>query len=145
MPRSFSAGRARKRKKGKDDMIALKSTAIAASLLFSSAALAAEAKITVLYAQPNSAEEFDKHYFEKHVPMLHAIKEVKRVEVSRPGSGPNGATPSYHLITEIYFDSPEALKAVTGSPEWAAVRADAATFIVPGSSTVLISVIEPKH
>ena len=61
MPRSFSAGRARKRKKGKDDMIALKSTAIAASLLFSSAALAAEAKITVLYAQPNSAEEFDKH------------------------------------------------------------------------------------
>jgi uncharacterized protein (TIGR02118 family) len=90
-------------------MIALKSTAIAASLLFSSAALAAEAKITVLYAQPNSAEEFDKHYFEKHEPMLHAIKEVKRVEISRPGSGPNGAAPSYHLVTEIYFDRTETL------------------------------------
>jgi uncharacterized protein (TIGR02118 family) len=126
-------------------MIALKSTAIAASLLFSSAALAAEAKLTVLYAQPNSIEDFDKHYFEKHVPMLHAIKEVKKVEVSRPGAGPNGAVPPYHLMTEIYFDSPEALKAVTESSDWVAVRADAASFIVPGSSTVVISVIEPKH
>jgi uncharacterized protein (TIGR02118 family) len=126
-------------------MIAFKSAAIAASLLVSSASLAAEAKITVLYAQPNSIEDFDKHYFGKHVPMLHAIKEVKKVEVSRPGAGANGAAPPHHLMTEIYFESPEALKAVTESSDWAAVRADAASFIVPGSSTVVISVIEPKH
>jgi uncharacterized protein (TIGR02118 family) len=126
-------------------MVSLKAVAaIAVSLLVSSAALAAEAKVTVLYAQPKSVEEFDKHYFEKHVPMLHAIKEVKKVEVSRPGAGANGAAPTYHLMTEIYFDSPEALKAVTESSDWAAVRADAASFIVPGSSTVVISVIEPK-
>jgi uncharacterized protein (TIGR02118 family) len=75
--------------------------------------VAAEAKITVLYAQPNSVEEFDKHYFEKHVPMLHAIKEINKVEVSRPAAGPNGPAPQYHLMTEVQFDSPEALKAVT--------------------------------
>ena len=128
-----------------DDVIALKLTAMAAGLVFSTAVFAADAKITVLYAQPKSTEEFDKHYFEKHVPMLNAIKEVKKVEVSKPAPGPNGAAPPYYQITEIYFDSPEALKATTESPAWAAVRADAATFIVPGSSTVLISVIEPKH
>jgi uncharacterized protein (TIGR02118 family) len=127
-----------------DDVIALKLTAMAAGLVFSTAVFAADAKITVLYAQPKNAEEFDKHYSEKHVPMLNAIKEIKKVEVSKPVAAPNGAAP-YYQITEIYFDSPEALKTTTESPAWAAVRADAATFIVPGSSTVLISVIEPKH
>jgi uncharacterized protein (TIGR02118 family) len=126
-------------------MIALKSAAIAAGILVSSAAFAAEVKITVLYAQPKSVEEFDKYYFEKHMPMVYAIKEIKKVEIARPGPGPNGAVPPYHLITELYFESPDALKTVTETPEWKAIVADVANFTVPGSSTILVSAVEPKH
>ena len=126
-------------------MIALRSAAIAAGIFVSSAAFAAEVKITVLYAQPKSVEEFDKYYFEKHMPMVYAIKEIKKVEIARPGPGSNGAAPPYHLITELYFESPDALKAATSTPEWKAIVADVANFAVPGSSTILISAVEPKH
>ena len=126
-------------------MIALKSAAIAAGILISSMAFAAEVKITVLYAQPKSVEEFDKYYFEKHMPMVYAVKEIKKVEIARPGPGPDGTAPPYHLITELYFESPDALKAVAATPEWKAIGADVANFAVPGTSTVLISAIEPKH
>jgi hypothetical protein len=78
-------------KKREDEMIALRSAAIAAGILASSTAFAAEAKITVLYAQPKSVEEFDKYYFEKHMPLVYAVKEVKKVEIARPAPGPNGA------------------------------------------------------
>jgi uncharacterized protein (TIGR02118 family) len=132
-------------KNGEDEMIALKSAVIAAGILISSTAFAAEVKITVLYAQPKSVEEFDKYYFEKHMPMVYAVKEIKKVEIARPGPGPDGTTPPYHLITELYFESPDALKAVAATPEWKAIGADVANFAVPGTSTVLISAIEPKH
>jgi uncharacterized protein (TIGR02118 family) len=131
--------------KWEDEMIALRSAVIAAGIFVSSAAFAAEVKITVLYAQPKSVEEFDKYYFEKHMPMVYAVKEVKKVEIARPGPGSDGAAPPYHLITELYFESPEALKAVTATPEWKAIVADVANFAVPGSSTILVSAVEPKH
>jgi uncharacterized protein (TIGR02118 family) len=116
-------------------MIGLRSVAIALGVLFSSNTLAAEAEITVLYAQPKSIDEFDKYYFEKHMPMVYAVKEVKKVEIARPTPGPDGAAPPYHLITEIWFESPDALKAVTATPEWKAIGADVANFTAPGGAT----------
>ena len=74
-------------------MIALKSAIIAAGVLISSTVFAAEVKVTVLYSQPKSAEEFDKYYYEKHMPMVYAVKEIKKVEIARPGPGPTGAAP----------------------------------------------------
>jgi len=126
-------------------MLALKSAVIAAGVFISSTVLAAEVKVTVLYSQPKSAEEFDKYYFGKHMPMVYAVKEIKKVEIARPGPGANGAAAPYHLITELYFESPDALKAVAETPQWKAIVADVANFTVPGSSTILISAIEPKH
>ncbi len=126
-------------------MIALKSAAIAVGILVSSAAFAAEVKITVLYAQPKSVEEFDKYYYGKHMPMVYAVKEIKKVEIARPGPGPTGAAPAYYLVTELWFESPEVLKAVAATPEWKAIGADVANFAPPGSATVLVSVVEPKR
>jgi uncharacterized protein (TIGR02118 family) len=132
-------------KKREAEMMALKSAVIAAGILVSSAAFAAEVKITVLYGQPKSAEEFDKYYFEKHMPMVYAVKEIKKVEIARPGPGPTGTASPYYLITELWFESPDALKAVAATPEWKAIGADVANFAAPGSATILVSVVEPKH
>ena len=59
-------------------MRAIMSPIIATALLVSSAAVSGEVKITVLYNQPKSAEEFDKYYYEKHMPMVYAVKDIKR-------------------------------------------------------------------
>jgi uncharacterized protein (TIGR02118 family) len=126
-------------------MIALKSAVIAAGVFISSTVLAAEVKVTVLYSQPKSAEEFDKYYYGKHMPMVYAVKEIKKVEIARPGPGPTGAAPPYYLVTELWFESPEVLKAVAATPEWKAIGDDVANFAPPGTATILVSVVEPKR
>ena len=126
-------------------MLALKSAVIAAGVFISSTVLAAEVKVTVLYSQPKSVEEFDKYYFGKHMPMVYAVKEIEKVEIARPGPGPTGAAPPYYLVTELWFESPEVLKAVAATPEWKAIAADVANFTAPGGATAFVSVVEPKH
>ena len=78
-------------------MRVLKSVVVAAFVLIPSVAFAGEMKITVLYHQPKSAGEFDKYYFGKHMPMVYAVKELKRVKVARPMPGPTGAPSPYHI------------------------------------------------
>jgi uncharacterized protein (TIGR02118 family) len=122
----------------------LKPAAVAAFLLLPSIALANEMKITVLYNQPKSTEEFDKYYFSKHMPMVYAVKEIKKVEVARPTASPTGAAAPYHIITELWFDSPEALEKVSMTAEWKAIVDDVPKFTEPNSVTILISEVEPK-
>jgi uncharacterized protein (TIGR02118 family) len=125
-------------------MRAFQQVVVAASLLLPSAAFAAEVKITVLYNQPKSVEEFDKYYFTKHMPMVYAVKEIKKVEVARPTPSPTGAPSPYHIVTELWFDSTDGLKTVAAAPEWKAIVDDVPKFTEPGSVTIVVSEIEPK-
>src|ERR1700740_2792956 len=123
----------------------LKAGMVAASLIVSSAALSDELKITVLYSQPQNSQEFDKYYYAKHMPMVYAVKEIKKVEVARPGPGPSGSAPPYYLVTELWFESPEVFKSVAATPEWKAIGDDVANFAPPGKVTILVSAVEPKR
>ena len=122
----------------------LRTAVIAISLIVSSAALSEEFKITVLYSQPKNAEEFDKYYFGKHMPMVYALKQLKKVEVARVQPAPDGSPSPYHIVTELWFESPETFKSVTATPEWKAIGADIANLGPPGTATILVSVVEPK-
>jgi len=113
-------------------------------LLACGPAFSAELKITALYSQPQSAEEFDKYYYSKHMPLIYAVKEVKKVEIARPRDRPNGDPPAYYLITEIWFESPEAFAAVAATSEWKAIGADVANFAPTGKATIVVSVVEAK-
>jgi uncharacterized protein (TIGR02118 family) len=123
----------------------LKAGMVATSLIVSSAALSDELKITVLYSQPQNSEEFDKYYYAKHMPMVYAVKEIKKVEIARPGPGPSGTPPPYYLITELWFESPEVFKSVAATPEWKAIADDVAHFAPPSKVTILVSGVEPKR
>ena len=123
-------------------MRAIMSPIVATALLVSSAAVAGQVKITVLYNQPKSAEEFDKYYYGKHMPMVYAVKDIKKVEVAR--TAPSAGSP-YYVVTELWFESPEALKAVAATPEWKAIVDDVANFAPPGTATIVVSEVEPKR
>jgi uncharacterized protein (TIGR02118 family) len=123
----------------------LRAGIIATSLILSSAALSEELKITVLYSQPKNAEEFDKYYYAKHMPKVYAVNQLKKVEIARPQPAPNGSPPPYYLVTELWFESPEVFKSVAATPEWKAIVDDVANFAPPGTSTVVVSVVEPKR
>jgi uncharacterized protein (TIGR02118 family) len=122
-----------------------KSVVVAASLLIPSMAFAGEVKITVLYKQPKSAEEFDKYYFAKHMPMVYAVKELKKVEVARPAPSPDGTPSPYHIVTELWFDSADALKAVAGTPQWKAIVDDVQNFAPADAAIVVVSEVQPKQ
>lgn len=72
-----------------------------------------------LYRTPEDPEEFERHYFGTHVPLIeqtpglleNRVQRVKRQFVGEPG---------YHLLAELVFESPEAMKQAFASREWAA-------------------------
>lgn len=84
-------------------------------------------KCIVLYKKPANVEEFNKRYFEQHLPIAAKIPGLKKMEVSRINGSPAGEA-EYHLMAELYFDSMDALKAGFASPEGKETAKDVMSF-----------------
>lgn len=98
-------------------------------------------KLTVLYGPPKDLEAFEKHYFEIHMPLIAAVKGIRRVEASKGLPQADGAAPAFYRMFEAWFDSAEHMAAVTSTPEWAKVRADSAK-LPSGAVTRLIAKLD---
>lgn len=76
-----------------------------------------------LYRTPDDPADFEKHYFGSHVPLVektpglveNRVHRVTRQFVGQPG---------YHLLAELVFESPEAMKEAFRSPEWGVAGED---------------------
>jgi uncharacterized protein (TIGR02118 family) len=97
-------------------------------------------KITVLYGAPKDPAEFEKYYSEKHMPLVYAFKELKRVEISMGLPGPDGKPPAFYRIAELWFDSSEHMQKVTSMPEFKKIVEDVPNF-ASGGATVMVSKI----
>jgi uncharacterized protein (TIGR02118 family) len=97
-------------------------------------------KLTVLYGEPKDPAQFEKYYAETHMPMVYAVKEIKRVEVAKGLPGPGGSLPPFYRIFEAWFDSADQFQQVTGTPQWKKIVDDVPNF-ASGGATVLISQI----
>ena len=78
-------------------------------------------KLTALYGHPKSPEDFEKYYLSTHMPMVAAVKGIRRMETAKGMPLPDGSAPSFYRIFEAWFDSPEQFASITGSPECNAV------------------------
>jgi uncharacterized protein (TIGR02118 family) len=78
------------------------------------------------HPRPGSEEEFERHYWDVHVPLAAAIPGTVSLTLTRTNQGLEGEPPSYYRVAETVFESREALAAATGTPQWEALRADAA-------------------
>lgn len=74
------------------------------------------AKLIALYKTPQDAAEFDKKYFEEHLPLANKMPGLQLVELSRISGAPRGDAP-YYLMAELYFENMDAVKAAMSSPE----------------------------
>ena len=84
-------------------------------------------KLVAFYKKPENIEEFDKRYFEGHLPLASKMPGLRRSEISKVLGGPMGDS-EYYLITELYFDDMEALKTALSSPEGKAAAKDVMSF-----------------
>ena len=86
------------------------------------------AQMIVIYKTPSDVAAFDRHYFEKHVPISKKIPGLRKYEVSNgPIATPAGG-PSYHLAVTLHFDDMAAIQNAFASPEGQAARADRMIF-----------------
>jgi uncharacterized protein (TIGR02118 family) len=90
------------------------------------------ARLVVMYKTPTDKAAFDKHYFDKHVPLAKIIPGLRKYEVSRgPIMTPAGPS-SLHLIATLHFDDMGALQSALGSPQGQAAAADVQGFATGG-------------
>ena len=89
-------------------------------------------QLTALYAHPEDAAAFDRHYTEVHAPLAKKIPGLERFTLSRPAPGPDGATPPYHLVAVLEFTDEAAFGAGMSGPEGQAAVADLQNFAGAG-------------
>jgi uncharacterized protein (TIGR02118 family) len=90
-------------------------------------------KLVVLYTQPEDPEEFERHYTEQHVPLVHKIPGLQQFEAGRFVAAGDGGELSYYRIAELTFADQGALEAALASEEGQATAADYGKIAAPGS------------
>ena len=71
----------------------------------------AETKIVVIYPRPTDLDAFEKAYTEEHIPLaMEKIKGVSKFSATRVIGTPDGSTPPFYRIAELYFPSLQVLQ-----------------------------------
>ena len=100
------------------------------------------AELVVMYKTPKDTAAFDKHYFEKHIPLAKKIPGLRKYSVSQgPVATPAGPS-GFHLIAILSFDNLAAIQAAFASAEGRATAADVPTFASGGADMILFDTRE---
>ena len=99
------------------------------------------AKLIVMYPPPKDSAQFERVYFDEHIPM--ATPHLKaggatKVVLTRVLGSPAG-TPAFHRIAELHFPSAEAIQTFAGSKGGQEAIAHAQEISTGGPLTVLIA------
>jgi|ERR1051326_3180056 uncharacterized protein (TIGR02118 family) len=90
------------------------------------------ARLLAMYKTPRDTAAFDKHYFEKHIPLAKTIPGLRKYEVNQgPVTNPMGGA-SYYLVAILEFDDMAAIQNAFLSAEGQAAVADVQTFATGG-------------
>jgi uncharacterized protein (TIGR02118 family) len=84
-------------------------------------------KLVALYKTPSDIADFEKHYFETHMPLVEKIPGLLKTEVSKL-SGLPGQDSKFYLMAEMYFEDMDKLNAGMASPEGKATARDLMSF-----------------
>lgn len=99
-------------------------------------------KFMVLYGHPPNPAEFEKYYLGVHMPLVHAMKGARKMEAAKCLPQADGSPPAFYRVFEAWFDSPEHMAAVFGSPEGKKVRDDLPNFAEGTTVTRVISKLD---
>src|SRR5579862_1599562 len=90
------------------------------------------AQLVVMYKTPTDTASFDKHYFERHVPIAKQIPGLRKYEVSHGDVATPAGPSGYHLVALLHFDDMGAIQAAFGSAQGQAAVADVQSFATGG-------------
>jgi len=84
-------------------------------------------KLIALYTRPEEPADFDRQYFETHVPLAMKMPGLLKCEIARVTGAPMGES-KYHMVAELYFQDMPALNAAMSSPEGKAAAKNLMSF-----------------
>jgi len=85
-------------------------------------------------------EAFQEYWRTKHADVVRALPGLRRyVQSHTLLSGYRKGAPAYDGIAELWFDDTDALRALRGTPQQAAVDADEARFLERGAMKMLFT------
>jgi uncharacterized protein (TIGR02118 family) len=91
------------------------------------------ARLVVMYKTPRDAAAFDKHYFDRHVPLAKKIPGLRKYEVNKgPVATPAGPS-GIHLVAILHFDDMAAIQNAFASTEGQAAAGDLQNFATSGA------------
>jgi uncharacterized protein (TIGR02118 family) len=91
-------------------------------------------KLIALFAPPDDAAEFERHYTAVHLPLLRLLPGLVKVETTRITGMPVGDR-RFFLLTELYFESKEKMESALASKEGKSFSRDLLAF---GESSVTV-------
>lgn len=95
-------------------------------------------KIVVIYPRPADEKEFERAYFQEHVPMVEdKLKGMTRLVLTKVASSPQGKVAAYRLA-EVHFSTMEDLQKATESDGGKEVIANAMKISTGGPPIMLI-------
>jgi uncharacterized protein (TIGR02118 family) len=95
-------------------------------------------RFLVTYEVPADPAEFERHYFEVHVPLTKQLPKLRRYEIGRRMSPVRGEP--YYLVGQLEWDSMDDLKAAFASPEGRRTAEDLSQFAPTGVRSVIYEV-----
>jgi len=98
-------------------------------------------KVTVLYGQPKDADGFEKYYSENHLPLVSKTNGIIKAEYTKFLPNPDGSTPAYYRMAELYFAGHADMQDALNSPEGKDMATDLANFAT-GGATIIFGGVE---
>lgn len=97
-------------------------------------------KFMVIYPQPQDVAAFEKLYQDEHVPMaVEKLIGKTKLVATKITASPDGGTPPFYRIAEVYFPSLEILQACAQSAGGQETLAHAVKISSGGSPIFLIA------
>ena len=84
-------------------------------------------KLIALYKTPADIVQFEKHYFEVHMPLVEKIPGLLKSELSKLSGLPSQES-KFYMMAEMYFDNMDRLNEGMASPEGKAAGRDLMSF-----------------
>lgn len=91
-------------------------------------------KLTVLYGHPKDPAEFDRYYYETHIPIAKKMKGLKGWTIGKCQQGADGTQSPYYMIVALYADTRTDIESILASPEGQAAVNDVPNFATGGAT-----------
>lgn len=98
-------------------------------------------KGTVLYGHPKDVTAFEGYYSSTHLPLVAKTKGIVKAEYTKFLPNPDGSTPAFYRMAELFFNSAAEMQQALATPEGQAMAADLSNFAT-GGVTIMFGIIE---